>query len=245
MRMKSDTCVADISFKFGKGNIRLIVHADVYLPKVDDVLLSVDSDDPSTVTDLTFSTGPELWKLRLASRVGYGPCSDGKPGLFKPMEPPNLMIAGMEIEMTTHTRMGSMPLLHDDKISITISNGAWYDKTGSDVCVCIYTFGYVAERFFEGGRKPVFLKANSPSHAVELAYVTFDKLGYDFINVHNAFNFDIKHMTATAKTTDSNSHLFEEKRLDNFEAGMTTKLTDGCMILDTLYTAMKTSRPGK
>lgn len=44
--------------------------------------------------------------------------------LFKPVDPPKLMIAGMDIRVTTHTRMGSMPLPQDDIISIMISNGA-------------------------------------------------------------------------------------------------------------------------
>lgn len=62
----------------------LTVYADVYLPEADDMLLNVDSDDPGTVANLMSSTGLELWKLRLASMIGYGPCSNGKPSCSSP-----------------------------------------------------------------------------------------------------------------------------------------------------------------
>ncbi|WYZ36462.1 hypothetical protein EsH8_XV_000015 [Colletotrichum jinshuiense] len=101
-------------------------------------------------------------------------------------------------------------------------------------CVCIYTFGYVS--------KDVFVKVNSSTQALQLAYTTLEKMGYGFIN---AFNFDIKQMAVAAADVDKFSHLIEKKRLGNFGSGMFMKLTSGCMFVDSIYTAMKTSRPGQ
>lgn len=238
-------CVSNLSLRFGKGKMRLIVVADVYLPEHESVLLNIDSDDPGSVVGLVPTTDNELWKLRAAAIIGYGPCSNGRPGMSPPVPLPPLTVAGLDIEVSTHARGGSMPLPHDPIISIVISNGCWYDKKGQDVCVCIYTFGKLSKPELGEGRDPIFIKANSSAHAVEIAYATLDKLGYDFVNIHNGFNFDVKHMAACAAGVESISHLFNKRRLGNFGSGMFMKLTNGCMLVDTMYTAMKTSRPGQ
>ncbi|RYP54113.1 hypothetical protein DL768_001115 [Monosporascus sp. mg162] len=242
---KSYMCVSDVSFRFGKGDIRLIVTVDVHLPDHESVLLNIDSDEPGSVVGFVPSMSNELWKLRAVAMIGYGRCSNGRPGLCKPMKLPDLKIAGLDIEVTTHTRNGAMPLPHDRIISITISNGCWYDERGEDVCVCIYTFGHVRQLELGDGRKPVFIKARSSEHAVHLAWAVLDKLGYDFVNIHNAFKFDLRHMAACSAGLDEIGRLFEERRLGNFGFGSFIKLTRGCMFVGSLYTAMKTSKPGQ
>ncbi|KAI1291212.1 hypothetical protein F5Y03DRAFT_403558 [Xylaria venustula] len=242
---RQDMCVPDVSFRFGKDNMRLLVTADIYLPKHETVLLNIDADAPGSVVGIVPTTTTEMWKLRAIAIIGYGPCSNGRPGLCKPTKLPKLMIAGMDIEVSTHARERSMPLPHDPIISITISNGSWYDKTGTDICVCIYTFGYVRDVDLVDGRRPLFMKARSTGHAVELAYGVLDKMGYDFVNIHNAFGFDLKHMSANCAEIDGISDVFEKGRLGDFGSGMFMKLTNGCMIVDSLYTTIKMSRPGQ
>ncbi|RYP66497.1 hypothetical protein DL771_007757 [Monosporascus sp. 5C6A] len=204
----------------------LIVTADVHLPELESVLLNFDLDEPGSVVGMMPSTTNELWKLRAIVMIGYGPFSDGRPGLCKPTKPPDTKIAGLDIDASTHARGGGMPLPHDQIIGITILNGCW-------------------ELDFGEGRRPVLVKARSSRHAAHLAWAALDKLGYDFVNIHNAFNFDLKPMAACIAELEQISRLFEEKRLGNFGSGVFMKLMRGCMFVDSMYTAMKTPRPGQ
>ncbi|RYP50712.1 hypothetical protein DL768_003856 [Monosporascus sp. mg162] len=177
--------------------------------------------------------------------IGYGPCSNGRAGLCKPVTLPDLKIAGLEFEASTYARGGGMPLLHDHIISITTSNGGWYDKKGEDDRICIYTFGYVMEVDLGEGHRPVFAKTRSSEYAAHLAWAALDKLGYDFVNVLDTFNFDLKHMAVCAAGLGQIARFLEKKRLGNFGSGVFMKLTRGCMFVDSMYTAMKTPRPGQ
>ncbi|RYP11920.1 hypothetical protein DL767_011212 [Monosporascus sp. MG133] len=172
------------------------------------------------------------------------PVLERQGGLVQADEAPRPQDTGLDIETSTYARGGGMPLPHDQITSITISNGCWYDKKGEDVCICIYTFGYVREVDLGEGHRPVFVRTRSSEYAVHLAWAALDKLGYHFVNVHNAFNFDLKHMAACAAELGQASRLLEKKRLGNFWSGVFMTLTRGCMFVDSMCTAMKTSRPG-
>ncbi|RYP50713.1 hypothetical protein DL768_003857 [Monosporascus sp. mg162] len=53
-------CVTDVSFGFGKRDMRLIVTADVHLPEHESVLLNIDSDEPGSVVGMVPSVTSEL-----------------------------------------------------------------------------------------------------------------------------------------------------------------------------------------
>ncbi|KAH7001770.1 hypothetical protein B0J12DRAFT_587644, partial [Macrophomina phaseolina] len=235
---KVDGTVHGVSFRLGKEGVRLIVVADVKLPlpvKVDtsvykNVIKNIDADEPGSVVGITPTSSNELWKLRLVSIAGYGTCSSGGPGVKKCAPLPKLSVVGLDIEVTTHMRKGGMPLPHDPIISITISNGAWYDKTGDDICICIYTFGVVRKDLVVDGRKPMVVKAQSSSHAVVMAYMALERIGCDFVNVHNGFGFDLNVMAAHAALMCAHYDL--PPKLDS--GGMTIKPADDIDITDVI-----------
>ena len=77
------------------------------------------------------------------------------------------------------------------------------------------------------GREPIFIKAKSSAYTVEVAHSTLNMLGYDFVNIHNAFRFDLKHLAAVPAELDSVTDLFKKKRLGNFGSGTFMRLKYG------------------
>lgn len=253
---KVDDTVHGVSLRIGKMdeatgvNMRLIATADVKLPmsaRVDatmykGVIRNIDADEPGTVVGITPTTSTELWKLRLVSIAGYGTCSSGGSGVRQCAKMPPLSVVGLDIEVTTYMRRGGMPLPHDPIISITISNGAWYDKTGDDICICIHTFGTVKSDLVVDGRKPTIVKAQSSPHAVVIAYMALERIGCDFVNVHNGFGFDLNVMAAHGALVEGFSHTFERRRLGNSGTGTFWSLPNGCLFVDSMYMTDKTDR---
>lgn len=234
--------VSNISFRLAKENMRLIVTADLYIPLFPDSILNIDSDNPGSAVAVVPSQSNELWKLRMASIAGYGPCGAPGPGLKKPMNLPDLMIVGLDIEVTTFTRKGKMPLPHDDIISITISNGGWFDKRYDDICICIYTFGSCKPNLIVDGREVTLVKVNSGAEAVLASYRFLEAINPDFVNIHNGFGFDLKHMAAVCAEMDGISDTFEERRLGNVGVGIFWRLPYGIMCIDSMYYTDKTAR---
>lgn len=153
--------VSNISFRMAKEGLRMIVTANLYIPLFPEVIENIDADVPGSVVAVVPSQSNELWKTRMASIAGYGPCGALGPGIKKPMDLPKMVVVGLDVEVTTFTRKGMMPLPHDDIISITISNGGWFDNAYDDVCVCIYTFGKCEKDLVVDGRRITLVKANS------------------------------------------------------------------------------------
>lgn len=234
--------VSNISFRMAKENVRMIVTADLFIPNFPDSILNIDADSPGTTVGIVPSQFGEMMKLRMASIAGYGPCGPAGPGFKKPMSPPKLMIVGLDIEVSTFARKGMMPLPHDDIISITISNGGWFDKTCDDVCVCIYTFGSCKQNLIVDGREVTLVKVSSGAEAVMTAYKFLQAINPDFVNIHNGFGFDLKHMAAVSAQLDEVSNTFEERRLGNVGVGIFWRLPYGIMCIDSMYYTDKVLR---
>lgn len=234
--------VSNISFRLAKEGLRMIVTADLYIPSFPEVIENIDADVPGSVVAVVPSQSNELWKTRMASIAGYGPCGALGPGIKKPMDLPKMVVVGLDIEVTTFTRKGMMPLPHDDIISITISNGGWFDNAYDDVCVCIYTFGKCKQDLVVDGRRVTLVKANSGAEAVMLAYRFLQEINPDFVNIHNGFGFDLKHMAAVSAEMDGISDTFEERRLGNVGVGIFWRLPYGIMCIDSMYYTDKTAR---
>ncbi len=235
-------CLSGISFRFGKEKMRVTMTADLYIPVYTEGIVNIDSDEPGSEIRITPTQANELWKLKAASIAGYGPCGSPGVGLQKPMKTPALLIVGLDIEVTTFDRNGSMPLPHDPIVSIAITNGGWYTKSHPDVCMCIYTNGYHGELKNEEGRQTLTVKANSSAHAVMLAYKFLDAVNADFVTIHNGFNFDVRHMACACAEIDGLSDTFEERRLGNVGFGVFWRLTNGTMCVDTMYYVDKNTR---
>jgi DNA polymerase elongation subunit (family B) len=201
--------------------------------------MNVDADNPGETLGYTPSTSNELWKLRMASMAGYGPCGNLGPGLKDPMKPPKLLIVGLDIEVSTYARNGEMTLPHDDILSITISNGGWYTKEFKDICICMYTNGYVRKVEWEDGRDPLIVKVKSGGHAVETAYNVLKSINPDFVTIHNGFNYVLSYMAASCAAMDGITDTFDERRLGNISVGVFWRLPYGVMCVDTMYYAHK------
>lgn len=233
-----DTDVAyvyGISFRMGRTNERLIVIADISVTRPRDVIPNVDSDEPGSAAKIVPSTSNELLLMRMASIAGFGSGSGGKPGRVPAPTPVAFSVVGLDIEVSTHARKGGVPLPHDDIISITISNGGWHDNSVEDVCFCVYTFGFHRDIELETGRKPVFVKAGTSAGAVMKTYEILNALSPDFVNVHNGFGFDLKHIATHSALSDELSHTFERRRLGNTATAVYWKLKNGISFVDSMY----------
>lgn len=234
--------VSNVSFRLAKEALRIIVKADLYIPLFPETITNIDADNPDSVVGIMPSQSGEMMKLRVASVAGYGPCGSQGPGLSKPIPLPKMMIVGLDIEVSTFARKGMMPLPHDQIISITISNGAWFDKQHDDICVCIYTFGKCKQDLVVDGRPVTLVKAATSGEAVALAYEFLSKINPDFVNIHNGFGFDLRHMASVCAEMDGISDTFEERRLGNVGIGIFWRLPYGSMCIDSMYYTDKTAR---
>lgn len=236
--------VSNISFRLAKENLRVIAVADLFIPAFPESIINIDADVPGSMVSVVPSQMGELMKLRMASIAGYGTCAPAGPGIKTPMKPPKLMTVGLDIEVTTFWRKGLMPLPHDDIISITISNAGWFDKEHDDVCICIYTFGHCQDDLIVDGRKVTVVRVNSGAEAVMMAYKFLEAINPDFVNIHNGFGFDLRHMATVCAEMDGISDTFENRRLGNVGSGIMWRLPHGIMCIDTMYFTDKTARRG-
>lgn len=228
-------CVYGISFRLGRNTERLIVVADISVTSPKSVIPNVDADEPGSIIKIVPSTSSEMWLMRLSSIAGFGPGSGGGPGPVAASPSVPFSIMGLDIEVSTHARQGGVPLPHDDIISITISNGGWHDDLAEDVCFCIYTFGFHRHVELETGRTPTFVKAHTSAGAVLKAYEILNALSPDFVNVHNGFGFDMKHIASHCALTDQLSHTFERRRLGNTGTAIWWRLKNGISFVDSMY----------
>lgn len=103
---------------------RMVATADIVVETPDDTVPNIDADDPGARSGYIPSR-TELWLLRLVAMAGFGRGSGGGPGLVRCVDAPPFWIVGFDIEQSTHTSGGGVPLPHDPVISITISSGGW------------------------------------------------------------------------------------------------------------------------
>ncbi|KAK5162688.1 uncharacterized protein LTR77_011241 [Saxophila tyrrhenica] len=237
-----DDYITDVSIRFGMDDERIILVADLPLAMAMDVVANIDADIPGDNPMIITGMKNSISKLRAASISGYGPYATRGVGLKKPANVPKLSIIGLDIEVSTIVRGDGMPLPHDPLISISISNGGWYDKEFVDKCYLIYTFGFHTETEWENGRHPTIVKVDTDEDAVRTAYEILDMLSPDFVSIHNGFNFDLRSIGCKAATEPTIEHTIEERRLGNVGVGVFWSLTNGSMIIDTMYTADKVSR---
>lgn len=234
--------IPGISYRLGRGTDRLIVKADITVNTPGETVLNIDADRPGEKSGYVPSSN-ELWLLRLAAVSGFGPGSGGGPGLVPCASPPPFWIVGLDIEQSTHTRKGGVPLPHDPIISITISTGGWYDASCPDVCYCIYTFGYHREVTLDNGRKPVFIKAHTSRGAVLKAYQIVKALSPDFVAIHNGFGFDTKRLAVHSSDINGLRDGYERRRLGNSGTGVVCMYPNGTVTLDSMYYIDKYVRP--
>jgi DNA polymerase elongation subunit (family B) len=237
-----DNTVIDVSIRLGMEDERIILLVDLPLAVAYDVVENIDADIPGDNPAIITGMKNSISKLRAVSISGYGPYATRGVGLKKPAKMPKLSIIGLDIEVSTVVRGDGMPLPHDPLISISISNGGWYDKEFKDKCYLIYTFGYHTQAKWEDGRYPVILKAENDTDAVRKAYEILDMLSPDFVSIHNGFNFDLRSIGCKAVGDIVLDSSIEERRLGNVGVGVFWALTNGVMVVDTMYTADKTSR---
>src|SRR5438045_5305066 len=98
-----------------------------YLPMAyaRDVIPNLDADMPGEERVIMKGMRNPFVRLRCAVISGYGPYAELGPGLKRPLDPPRLSIVGLDIEVMTIRRGGGMLLLHDEIVSIAITNGGW------------------------------------------------------------------------------------------------------------------------
>lgn len=77
-------------------------------------------------------------------------------------------------------------------ISIYISNGAWYDKSSTDVCCCIYAKGKCGKIDLGVNRDPKVIKYGTSAAACCKAYDIIEMLSSDIIAIHKGLGFDLK-----------------------------------------------------
>ncbi|KAK1809217.1 hypothetical protein LTR12_016432 [Friedmanniomyces endolithicus] len=235
-------CVYGVSFRMGRGIERMIATADISVYVPSGVILNVDADAPGSKVALIPSSMNESWFLRLCSAAGFGPGSGGGMGTIPATTVPPFFIVGLDIEVSTFARKGNMPLPHDDLISITISNGAWFEGGVSDVCYCVYTFGFHREVELDNGRKPVFVKAGSSAGAVVKAFEILNSLSPDFVNIHNGFGFDLQWLATHAAMVNGINKTFEDRRLGNTGEAVYWRLPNGVSFVDSMYDVDKYQR---
>lgn len=235
-------CVNGICFRIARGIERMIVEANIYVDVPSTVIENIDADEPGSVNKMLPSTANESWLMRLSSMAGFGPGSGGGAGVVAAINPPKFSIVGLDIEVSTFARNGKMPLPHDDMISIVISNGGWHDDDIEDVCYCIYTFGYHRDIELDNGRKPIFIKAKSSTHSVEIAYEILNSLSPDFVNVHNGFGFDLNRLATHSALSSKIAYTFEDRRLGNTGEATYWRLPNGVMFVDSMYDVDKYQR---
>ncbi|KAI6986052.1 hypothetical protein KC359_g8907, partial [Hortaea werneckii] len=235
-------CVYGISFRMGRLHDRLIVNADISVEVPTNWIPNLDATSPGSKTGIVPSLSTESWLVRLCSISGYGPGTGGGPGMVPATNPIPFSVVGLDIEVSTHARKGNMPLPHDDLISITISNGGWFEDDIPDVCYCIYTFGHHTEVQFEHGSKPNFIKANTSSEACVAAYNILNSLSPDFVNVHNGFGFDLKRISVYCSHLEGIHNTFESRKLGNTSSATYWRLPNGVSFIDSMYHVDKYQR---
>ncbi|EKD20769.1 hypothetical protein MBM_01451 [Drepanopeziza brunnea f. sp. 'multigermtubi' MB_m1] len=207
-------CMVDISFKMARPAQRMIVTADIIID-----IPTATVEFPST-TLRRISPG-EIWLLRFASISGCGPAPNGRPGLDNLNNSVDFSVVRLDIEVTTDVRNGKMHLPHDPFISICISDEAWFDGKGKDICHCIYTFKYHEDITSEG--------------EIEATYNIFNILSPDFVYIYNGFRFDLDRIATQSYSIPLIEHTFEDKKLGN--SGTTTymRLPNGVNFIDSVY----------
>jgi hypothetical protein len=88
--------ISNISFRLAKEGVRMIVMADLFIPLFPGVIENIDADMPGSKVAVVPMQSNELWKLRMASMAGYGPCGALGPGVKRPMDTPRLMTVGLD-----------------------------------------------------------------------------------------------------------------------------------------------------
>lgn len=242
MDMHTETFVTDISFRLGKDTRRIIMTTDVPLAVPWDTIPNIDADDPGSMPEITTGMRTKVSKLRAAAISGYGPYAPRGPGIKAPVRVPKLSILGLDIEVTTVLRTPGMPLPEDEMMTVAITNGGWYDKTFGDKCLCLHTFGNVGEVEWDEGRTGVVVKVNGSAQAVRVVYETITSMCPDFVNIHNGFNFDLPAIACWSVFDPEIEPTFEQKRLGNVGDGTMWNLTNGTMVVDSMYSTDKTAR---
>lgn len=236
IRMQVGTvCVMGISFRMARTGQRMIVTADIMVDLPTETVHNLEADHPGMTGGVAPPLSSEIWLVRFASISGYGPASNGRPGLGNPNNSVDFSVVGLDIEVSTDPRDGNMPLPHDPFISICISNGAWFDGVGEDVCHCIYTFGHHDDVTTEEGRTPIFLKAGTTEKAIEATYNILNLLSPDFVCIHNGFGFDLDRIATWSHSIPLIQYTFEDRKLGN--SGTTTywRLPNGVNFIDSMY----------
>ena len=228
-------CVEGIAFRMALSSKRLIVRANIYVDVPLGIIVNADTDAENCKPMIVPSASNELRLVQLASIAGFGTGSGGGPGSVEAVVPPVFSIVGLDIEVSTHARKGAMPLPHDRIISITISNGGWYESAIEDVCYCIYTLGFHTEVEMKSGRSPVFVKVDSSSMAVVKAYEILNMLSPDFVNVHNGFGFDLQRIATHSAMIDGMTDAFENRKLGNTGEAIWWRLKNGISFVDSMY----------
>ena len=75
-----------------------------------------------------------------------------------------------------------------------------------------------------------------------IAYNILNRYSADYVNIHNGFNFELRHLVCWSAGDDDVEDAFEERRLGNVGVGIFWKLENGSMIVDSIYDADKNSR---
>lgn len=235
-------CVHNVSFRMGRGNDRMIVVSDISVDVPSNVILNIDANEPGSKVGVMPSGSNESNLLRLCSAAGFGPGSGGGMGIIPAANLIPFFIVGLDIEVSTFARKGKMPLPHDDLISITISNGAWFDDSVPDLCYCIYTFGFHREVELDNGRKPIFVKAGSNTDLVVKTFEILNMLSPDFVNIHNGFGFDLEWLATHSRMIPGINNTFEDRRLGNTGEAVYWRLPNGIMFVDSMYDVDKYQR---
>ncbi|KAL8904886.1 MAG: hypothetical protein Q9207_002981 [Kuettlingeria erythrocarpa] len=95
------------------------------------------------------------------------------------------------------------------------------------------------ETQWEPGRVPVITKPESDEKMVATAYNILDASSSDFVNIHNGFNFDLRSLAALSALDTMVGSTFEEMRLGKSGLGVRWALTNGSIVVDSMYTADK------
>ncbi|KAF4460195.1 DNA polymerase (pol2) [Fusarium albosuccineum] len=232
-----DNTVTDVSFRMAKGIDRVVLTTDVPLAIAWDTVVNIDSDDPGSSPEIITNLRQMTQKLRAVAISGYSPLAPKGLGISSISTMPKMSIVGLDIEVTTEVRNGGMCLPHDPIISTVVSNGGWYDKEFDDKCFCLYAFGKCGKIKWPEGRSAHVTKVSGNEEIVRETYKIINTLSPDFVNIHNGFNFDLRCMAASSYADPLIGPTFSERRLGNVGVGVSWKLDNGTMIVDSMYTA--------
>ena len=162
--------MSDVSIRLGKGIDRLILMTDLPMAYTRDMIPNLDADMHVEERAIMKGMMNPFMRLRCTAISGYGPYAKLDPGLKRPLDLPRLSIMGLDIEVMTIRRGGRMPLLHDEIVSIAITNGGWYDKEFLDKCFCIYSVGHCSGVEWDLGRQGILIRVGSSEEAAQKAY---------------------------------------------------------------------------